>query len=470
MTPPWNLMQDTLQNLQAYDMGAQRLSDFYKGKEEKHSPDELTDLFFQGNPPYKLQERLFFFFFDVGVPDRQTGSRALQLRRLKRLWKRIGAGCELTENEHELADKTEWLFEQQQDDPDAVEEGLRGARDIFSRVLDAQPISDDERATLVNLLRFEAEALKDRVTWLSENTDPYNLKTMARILPRLRIYDEAVHEGLDLARRQEAGEPVGMKIVSFEAHMKEGLFKKWLSKVGKRESLARLAGLVERQREQKIPTLDLIALSTVCRWTWEAINETSGPLDWIEKAMNCYHDGLFEVDAGQAARILQPALSGSGAKMVGNLITGNFGHKTYPAWVGRDLLTKSFLKGVDEGSLDIKAVITQNITRDGVLEAFLNNPKVFQKPGLVAFIAQTCRSVGVLSKIAKQRALHTGFANREVPLALLQSPCNIPVTLLRPFVNVKYIALMDVKNLAKAKAGIRRAVKEEAEAYLKARQ
>jgi hypothetical protein len=35
---------------------------------------------------------------------------------------------------------------------------------------------------------------------------------------------------------------------------------------------------------------------------------------------------------------------------------------------------------------------------------------------------------------------------------------------------VKYVALIDIKNIAKAKAGIRRAVKEEAEAYLKSRQ
>lgn len=467
---PWNLMQETLETLQDFDLGAQRLSDFYKGKEDKHPPDELTGLFFQGDPPIKLQERLLFFLFDIGVPDRQTGSRALQLRRIKRLWKRIRAGCELTDSEHALADATEWLFEREKDFPDAVEEGLREARDVFQLVLDGRTISDPERKTLVNLIRSEAEALRDRVIWLSENTDPYNLQTMARILPRLRIYDEAVHEGLDLARRQEAGEPVGLKIVSFEAHMKEGAFQKWLSKVGKRESLARLAGLMERQRELKIPTLDLIALSTLCRWTWEAANETSGPLDWIEKAMDSYRQGEFEVDAGQSAKILQPALSGSGAKMIGTRITGNFGLKTYPAWVGRDLLTKSFLKGVDEGSLDIKAIITQNITRDGVLEAFLNNPKVFQKPGLVTFIVQMCRSVGVLSKIAKQRQLHTGFANRDVPLALLQSPCNIPINLLRPFVNVKYVALIDIRNIAKSKSGIRRAVKDEAESYLKGRQ
>jgi hypothetical protein len=460
-------MQETLESLQDFNLGAQRLSDFYKSKEEKHGPDELTELFFLGKPPQKAVERLLFFLFDIGVPDRQTGTRALELRRLRRLWKRIGAGIAMTDAEHALADKTEWLFGR---DPEGLEAGVREARAAFRRVLDGEPLSSEERGALVGLIRAEAEALQDRVTWLSENADPYNLKTMARILPRLRIYDEAVHEGLDLARRQEAGEPVGLKVVSFEAYLKEGLFNKWMAKLAKRESVARLARLMEIQRAKKIPTLDLIALSTLCRWTYEAANEASTPLDWVEKALDSYRDGEFEVDAGNAARVLQPALSGSGAKMAGSKVIGNFGIKTFPAWIGRDLLTKSFLKGVDEGSLDIKAVIAQNITRDSVVEALLGNPKVNQKPGLVAFVCATSRSVALLSKIAKSRQLHTGFANRDVPLALLQSPCNIPVTLLRPFVNVKYVALIDLKNLARAKAGIRRVVKEEAEAYLKSRQ
>jgi hypothetical protein len=460
-------MQESLETLQDFDLGAQRLSDFYKSKEEKHGPDELTELFFLGRPPQKIEERFLFFLFDIGVPDRQTGRRALELRRLRRLWKRLGAGLALTDAEHALADKTEWLFGK---GPETLEAGVREARAAFQRVLDGGVLPEGERLSLAGLIRAEAEALRDRVTWLSENADPYNLKTMARILPRLRIYDEAVHEGLDLARRQEAGEPVGQKMLSFEAYLKPDLFRKWLSKVAKRESLARLADLIETQREKRIATLDLIALSTLCRWTFEAAGQPSAPLDWIAKALDAYRDGVFAVEAGPAARVLQPALAGSGAKMAGSLVTGDFGVKTFPAWIGRDLLTKSFLKGVDEGSLDMKAVIAQNITRDSLLESLLSNPKVNQKPGLVAFVAATSRSVALLSRIAKSRQLHTGFANRDVPLALLQSPCNIPVTLLRPFVNVKYVSLIDLRNLAKAKAGIRRVVKDEAEAYLRSRQ
>jgi hypothetical protein len=463
---PWNHIEATLEWLQDFDLGAQKLSDFFKGKEEKHSPDELLEIFFKANPPQKLVERLLFFLFDIGVPDRQIGTRALQVQRLRRLWMRSNRGSLLTDTEIDLTDKTEWMFDQERP---KIEAGLAAARDAFKRLINGEAITDPERTSLVVLIGSEAEALRDRVNWLSENTDPYNLKTMARILPRLRIYDEAVHEGMDLAKRQENREPVGLKILSFEAHMKPDAFVKWLKKISKSENLVRLAGLMETQRKKKIPTLDLIALSTLSRWTWEAAGGKAGPLDWIEKAMESYNDGEFSMEAGDSARILQPALSSSGAKAMGTRIIGNFGLKSYPAWVGRDLLTKNYNKATDEGSLDIKAVITQNITRDSILEALLGNPKVFQRPGLVCFIAQTSRSVGILSKIAKSRALISGFANRDVPLALLQSPCNIPISLLRPLINVRNVPLSDLKFLARAKAGVRREIIAECEAYLKTR-
>ncbi len=183
--------------------------------------------------------------------------------------------------------------------------------------------------------------------------------------------------------------------------------------------------------------------------------------------MDSYQEGEFSVDAGEAIRILSPALSGSGARAVGRFIVGNFGLKSYPGWVGRDLLTKSYNKATDEGSLNMKAVLAQNITRDSILDALLSNPKVFQTPGLVGFVVSVSRSLAILSKIAKSRELTSGFANRDVPLALLQSPCNIPISLLRNLISVRNVSLIDLKGLVRAKTGVRREIREECEAYLK---
>ncbi len=463
---PWNHIEPYLQSIQDFDLGAQRLADFFQGKEEKYPPDELLKIFLTANPPQKLFERLLFCLFNIGVPDRQIGTRALQVSRLKRLWLRFHQNVALSEMEMDLINRTAGLFEI---DAPNRDKNLAALRKSFQRLINAEPVTESDQKSLAILIGAEAEALRIRVNWLSENTDPYNMATMARILPRLRIYDEAVHEGLDLAKRQEQSLPVGLKILSFEAHLHASGFKKWLNKIASAPSLEKLGSLVQIQREKKIPTLDLIALCTLCRWTWEAVGEKSGPLDWISKALDSYHDGEFAVEAGKASRILVPALSGTGAKSKGTMLIGDFGIKSFPTWIGRDLLTLGYLKATDDGTLNIKAVLTQNITRDSILEALLGNPKVFQTPGLVSFIAATSRSLAILSKIAKSRDLVGGFANRDVPLTLLQSPCNIPISLLRPLINVRHVSLMDLKNLARAKAGVRREISDECEAYLKAR-
>jgi hypothetical protein len=399
------------------------------------------------------------------VSDKQIGTRALEIRRLKRLWARHCIGVPMSEIEAGVIGKIEPLFSRGPAERDAA---VDACRKVFSDLLGGAEITDFDRARLGLLVRTEAEALRDRVNWLSENADPYNMKTMARILPRLRIYDEAVAEGLELAGKLDRKEPVGVKVLSFEMHMK-GAFEKWCKKIAKPESLKQVSTLLEQQREKKIPTIDLVALASLCRWTFEVGEAKSTPFDWIEMAFRSYRDGEFEVDAGDAAAVLASALASSGVKSNGRRVVGHFGKKLYPALVGRDLLTKPFLKAADEGLIDMKSVIAQNITRDSVVEALLNNPKVQQAPGLVAFVAENSKSIGILSLIAKNRALHTGFANREVPLALLRSPCNIPLSLLRPFINVRNVPLIDLRQIARSKSGIRREVKLEVEGHLKSR-
>lgn len=459
---PWNQLEESFRSLQDFGAGAQRLSDFFKGKEERHGPDELLDLFLSCKPGFKYLERLLFFLFDIGVSDKQIGTRALETRRMRRLWARAAVGVTLSMEEIRIVEAIRPLFDR---DPAEREAGLLEARRIFDRLLEGETLPEDERSALALVVRSEAEALRDRVNWLSENADPYNMKTMARVLPRLRIYDEAVAEGMDLVGKLERGDPVGVKVLSFEMHMK-GAFEKWCKKIGKPESLKEIAALMEQQRAKKIPSIDLVALSSLCRWTFEVAETRSTPLDWVALAFRSYRDGEFEVDAGDSAAILASALASSGVKSKGSRVWGHFGKKLYPALVGRDLLTKPFLKAADEGLVDMKSVIAQNITRDSVVEALLNNPKVQQAAGLVAFVAENSRSIGILSKIAKERALHTGYANREVPLALLRSPCNIPLSLLRPFINTRNVPMIELRHIARAKSGVRREVKQEVELYL----
>lgn len=462
---PWNQLEGMLNTLQDFGVGSQVLSDFFKGKEERHGPDELLDMFLACKPGFKHLERFLFCLFDIGVSDKQIGSRALEIRRLKRLWSRYTVGVPMSEIENGVIGSIDPLFSRGPAERDAA---VQACRMSFAGLLGGAEVEDGERAKLALLVRAEAEALRDRVNWLSENADPYNMKTMARVLPRLRIYDEAVAEGMDLAGKLDRKEAVGAKVLSFEMHMK-GAFDKWCKKIATPESLRQISELVEQQREKKIPTIDLVALASLCRWTFEITEEKSTPLDWVAKAFRSYRDGEFVVEAGDAAAVLASALTSSGVRSDGRRVTGHFGKKLYPALVGRDLLTKPFLKAADEGMIDMKSVIAQNITRDSVIEALLNNPKVQQAPGLVSFVAENSKSIGILMMIARNRALHTGFANREVPLNLLRNPCNIPLSLLRPFINTRNVPLLDLKQIARSKTGVRREVKTEVEDYLKSR-
>lgn len=463
---PWNQLEESLRDLQDYGVGAQRIADFFNGKEEKYGPDELLKILLASHPASKWLERFLFSLFDIGVSDRQIGTRALELRRVRRLWARFSVGCPMSPEEARILAAMEPLFGRPAEEREAQVASARGS---FARLLAGEMVEENARAALATLVRSEAEALRDRVNWLSENADPYNMRTMSRVLPRLRISDEAVADGLALVGKLEKAEPVGARILSFELNMK-GAFGKWCAKLAKQESLRLLSTLVEQQREKKIPSMDLVALSSLCRWSHEACERKSGPLEWVTLAFSCWREGgEFEVEAGAAAPMLASALVSSGVRAKGTRLHGHFGKKLYPALVGRDLLTKPFGKAADEGLLDMKSVLAQNITRDSVIEALLNNPKVQQAPGLVAFVAETSRSVAILSRIAKTRALHSGFANKEVPLALLKSPCNIPVSLLRPFINVRNVPLVELRNLARAKAGVRREVKMEVEIFLDSR-
>ena len=68
------------------------------------------------------------------------------------------------------------------------------------------------------------------------------------------------------------------------------------------------------------------------------------------------------------------------------------------------------------------------LDNDSFLTTMLNNPKATNQPGLVALIAQRCRSLRILSMIANRRDLYTGFNNKTVPMNLVMSPAKIPLT------------------------------------------
>ncbi len=120
----------------------------------------------------------------------------------------------------------------------------------------------------------------------------------------------------------------------------------------------------------------------------------------------------------------------------------------------------------DRGNDTVKQLVMANLGCVSILLGFLRNPKVIAIPGLVADVARRSRSTRVIEVIATDRALHSGFANKDVPRALLESPVNVPVKTLRKFVHVKYVSRTDLKRMAMDKSRLRKEVIGEIQAYL----
>lgn len=116
----------------------------------------------------------------------------------------------------------------------------------------------------------------------------------------------------------------------------------------------------------------------------------------------------------------------------------------------------------------IKHLVMSNLMSTSVTLGFLRNPKVTSIPGLVAEVAARTRNPQIIETIATDRALFTGFANRDVPRICLMSPCNTSVKTLRKFIHVKYVNKVDLRRMANDRAGMRRDVIREIEKYLEA--
>lgn len=114
----------------------------------------------------------------------------------------------------------------------------------------------------------------------------------------------------------------------------------------------------------------------------------------------------------------------------------------------------------------LRKLVLDNIMSTAVLLEFLRDPKVTSIPGLVAEVVNRTRNPQVIEVVVANRALHTGFANKTVPLACLRSPVNVPVKTLRKFIHVKFVSKVDLKRLANDRTGVRRELGAEIVKYL----
>jgi len=446
-----------------FEVGAKYLSSFFRRTEEHWDAGEVLEGLFASDASPKIIEYALFCFFHVGRADMDTAASVIRMRRLRILLLRaLRAPYLLSEREVAVVGRLR------------AEVGLRdmahfhqlcgGASAAINTLFTRQQVHPQYSQLLALLIECEADALIQRLDYVSDKIDPYDLKAMSKILPLVTIYEERARSYKLLAAAIKNGEEIGKSILSFEYFMKEDDFKKWLKLIGKKDNLRQFHDALENQRDKKIPTRALVGISSITRCLLGDIRSCP-PLEWISHALEWCEKPRFFIECANKAQLVEELLTGSTIRMTGTSVQGDYQQEAFASLTGPDMLTAP-LNRPDPDPYDL---ICRAMNNDSTLMRLLDNPKVYGRPGLVEYVVRTSRSAQVLTKIASTRELYTGAANAGVPAALLRSPCAIPMSLLRGFVSPKYVSLPELREIAKHGPAMRREVLGEVESYLKRR-
>lgn len=119
-----------------------------------------------------------------------------------------------------------------------------------------------------------------------------------------------------------------------------------------------------------------------------------------------------------------------------------------------------------EQVVSYRTLVMTYLDNDNFIFELLNNPRLLSQPGIVALISLRSRSMRILSIIANRRDLYTGFANKEVPVNLLQNPTKVPVSSIRKFIHVRFIDKTTLARFAGKGSPLRDEVRREIQHYL----
>lgn len=400
---------------------------------------------------------------------------------------------------------------------------LRDAMDLLlARLSLGDDFSAEDRQLLVELLRLEIDAWQERISHLAGSIHPFEVAAITRVLPILSIADAEIRDLRQMASWITEGcngsdfqKPLSRSLDILEENDRSRLRKVLASDPG----LAPLAQLFGRvaDRPVRIPVmghclqrlqavadrlsllgipgveLDLVTGATLIQ---EHFGENS-----TEEA---FHLPLTPGFPRACGHILEMAESGMGAEaadLSGLIINGEnlvisipeggaFLEHDLPAAVdeaAEDGAPDEFLEWAEDlnavpeteedeaedidpenaTASELKHLVMTNIQSLSILLGFLRSPKIVAIPGLVEEVINRTRNPKVIETVAMVRVMHTGFANRGVPLACLRSPVNVPISVLRKFMHVKYVPKVDLKRMAADSAGVRKEVGREVQKYLK---
>jgi hypothetical protein len=449
-----------------YPASSKELAEFLKKLCGQHPLEDLMLQAVQARFPRVWMERFLFILLEVQPSDWQTAAYVLQFRHLKRLLLRVERKTPLNAVESGLArELISALCLSRYLDFDPY---CRHAADTFRTMQAGRiPVSGD-LGLLVYLVRCECIAMGERKNWLEADLGAGDPDAVARLSPHLKLLEERMQKAQELAQRLGAYGPIQDAPMGLEEAMGPFFFSHLKECLLKSPSLAGLRETLELQRVKRVPTRDLIALSTLSRWLMEARGAPAGPLEWVRMALEAYDRGHFRLDVAGGLPAVEVLLSEAKVEREGTLVLGNFGEIPYSSWIARDGLTRPFRSSnPDRIGPDLRSLVLNNLHRDNIILKLLDNAKVYGTPGLVEAMVEGSRSSLVHAKIAGRRELHSGAANGRVAVALLRSQVAIPAALVRSLIHPSVVAFSEMKVLYRGRSALRHDVVEELHDFLK---
>jgi hypothetical protein len=400
---------------------------------------------------------------------------------------------------------------------------LRDAMDLLvARLSLGDDFSADDRQLLVELLRLEIDAWQERISHLAGSIHPFEVAAITRVLPILSIADAEIRDLRQMTGWISEGclgsdfqKPLSRSLDILEDNDR-AMLRKVLEADPALEPLAKLfTGVADRPVRISVMGYILQKLQAVSdRLALLGIPEVD--LDLVTGALLVQEN--FAAGSGEenfhlpltpgfpraCGHILEMAESGMGteaADLAGLVVQGEKLVISIPeggAFLEHDLPAAA-AEGTDDGDPDevmdwaedlsaepdsgkdadekidpdtataseLKHLVMTNLQSLSILLGFLRSPKIVAIPGLVEEVVNRTRNPKVIETVCQVRVMHTGFANRSVPLACLRSPVNVPISALRKFMHVKYVPKVDLKRIAADQAGVRKEVGREVQKYLK---
>jgi hypothetical protein len=290
-----------------YPVSCQQLAEFLKAQIGHYPLEDLMRQVFSARFPRVWMERFMFILLEAQTSDWQTAAYVLQFRHLKRLLLRVERHKPLNPVETTLArDVIQALGLSRFTD---LERFCQHATNTFKLMLSGRiPISGD-LGLLINLIRSEAISMNERKNWLESDLGSGDPESVAKMTPLLKLLEERIEKAQEMANRLGSYGPVQAAPIALEEHMGTFFYAHFKEAIGRLPELAALKETLELQEFKRVPTQDLIALTSLCRWLVEARGLSLGPVEWIRMALEAYDRGHFRLDIVGAVHPGFPAMA-----------------------------------------------------------------------------------------------------------------------------------------------------------------